>query len=122
MSGSWQMDIAVPRSGAKQFTLLARDVNGDPVNLTGIDAAMEFREQSGDASTIAVAGIETCRDVTGVVLTDADNGQVLVSIYGSIFGAVEGQYEVVRLSHKIRFTKAGESPLLIYGQINLLPE
>jgi len=122
MSGSWQMDIAVPRSGAKQFTLLARDVNGDPVNLTGIDAAMEFREQSGDASTIAVAGIETSRDVTGVVLTDADNGQVLVSIYGSIFGAVEGQYEVVRLSHKIRFTKAGEAPLLIYGQVNLLPE
>lgn len=122
MPAAWQMDIAVPRSGSSQFTLLARDVNGGPVDLTGVSVAMEFREQSGDTSTIATGGVETGGDVTGVVLTDAANGQFLVSIYGSIFAAVEGQYEVVRLSHKIRFTKAGEATLLIYGQVNLLPE
>ena len=122
MPSAWQMDIDVPRSGSAQFTILAEDVYGGVVDLTGVDVAMEFRNQSGDAIAIKTAGIEADDNETGVVVTDASGGQILVTIYGSDFASLDGSYELVRLSHKIRFTKAGDAPLLIYGQINLLPE
>lgn len=122
MPSTWQMDIELPRSGSAQFTILAQDVNGGAVDLTGVDIVMEFRDQSGDAATISTAGIETNDDVTGVIVTDATGGQIFCTIYGSDFAALDGAYEVVRLSHKIRFTKTGDAPLLIYGQVNLLPE
>lgn len=122
MASAWQMDIEVPRSGSAQFTLLLEDVDGGAVDLTGVDIAMEFRDQSGDASAISTAGIEVNDDVTGVVVTDATGGQLLCTIYGADFSALDGAYEVVRLSHKIRFTKTGDAPLLIYGQVILLSE
>lgn len=122
MSSSWQMDIDLPRTGSAQFTIFAEDVNGGPVDLTGVDIAMEFRHQSGDASTIKTAGVEADDNKTGVVVTDAAGGQILITIYGSDFSALDGGYEMVRLSHKVRFTKAGDAPLLIFGQVNLLPE
>ena len=122
MSASWQMDIDLPRSGSAQFTILAEDVYGGVVDLTGVNVAMEFRYQSGDTATLKTAGVEADDNETGIVITDASGGQILVTIYGSDFSALDGKYEVVRLSHKIRFTKAGDAPLLIYGQTNLLPE
>lgn len=122
MPSAWQMDIELPRTGSAQFTILAQDVNGGAVDLTGVDIVMEFRDHSGDAATISTAGIETNDDVTGVIVTDATGGQILLTIYGADFSALDGAYEVVRLSHKIRFTKTGDAPLLIYGQVILLPE
>ncbi|WP_066770120.1 hypothetical protein [Sphingobium sp. CCH11-B1] len=116
------MNIDVPRSGAAQFTLLLRDVEDGPVDLTGVAVAIEFRNESGDSDTIATAGVEANDDVTGLVWTDQANGQALVTYYGSDFDALDGQYDVVRLSHKIRFTKAGDAPLLVFGRVNLLPE
>jgi len=122
MSSSWQMDVEIPRSGAEQFTLLLQDVEGGPVDLTGVAVAIEFRNEAGDTDTIAVAGVEVNDNETGLVWTDQANGQALVTYYGSDFSALDGAYEVVRLSHKIRFTKAGDAPLLVFGRVNLLPE
>jgi hypothetical protein len=122
MSSAWEMNIDVPRSGSAQFTILARDVVGGPVDLTGVDIALEVRRQSGDSATILTAGIETNDSETGIVVTDAGGGQILVTIYGADLASIDGEYETVRLSHKIRFTKSGDAPLLVFGQINLLPE
>jgi len=116
------MDVEIPRSGAAQFTLLLQDVEGGPVDLTGVDVAIEFRNEAGDSATIKTAGVEANDNETGLVWTDQANGQALVTYYGSDFAALDGQYEVVRLSHKIRFTKAGDAPLLVFGRVNLLPE
>ncbi|MEJ7933480.1 hypothetical protein WG907_04310 [Sphingobium sp. AN558] len=122
MSGEYLMDINVPRSGAAQFTLLFRDINDDPVDCTGCTVAIEFRYAAGDPSTIATATSQADDNVTGLVWTDIATGQALVTIYGSIFSALDGDYEVVPLSYKIRLTKAGDPPVLVFGTLNLLAE
>jgi hypothetical protein len=116
------MPVEIPRSGAAQFTLLLLDVDGGPVDLTGVAVAIEFRNEAGDTATLKTAGAEANDNVTGLVWTDQANGQARVTFYGSDFAALDGKYEVVRLSHKIRFTKAGDAPLLVFGRVNLLPE
>ena len=122
MASLWEMPIEIPRSGAQQFTLLLQDVEGGPVDLTGVGVAIEFRNEAGDSETIKTAGVEANDNVTGLFWADQANGQALITYYGSDFAALDGKYEVVRLSHKIRFTKAGDAPLLVFGRVNLLPE
>lgn len=122
MSGEYLMDINVPRSGAAQFTLLFEDVLGGPVDCTGCSVAIEFRLRAGDDATVATATSQADDNVTGLVWTDIATGQALVTIYGSIFSAIDGPYEVVPLSHKIRLTKAGDPPVLVFGTLNLLAE
>ena len=122
MPSTWEMDIDLPRRGSQQFTLLARDVNDGPVDLTDVAIVISVRLQSGDTDLILAAGIRADGAESGIVVTDASGGQILVTLYGEDFDEIEGRYEVVRLAHEIRFTKAGEAPLLVFGQLNLLPE
>lgn len=122
MPSSWRLDIDLPRSGSAQFTVLANDVTGQPVDLQGVDVNIEALLQSGDDTPFLTKGVGLDDSTTGIVLTDAAHGQFLCTYYGSDFDALDGKYEVVRLSHKIRMTKDGDAPLLIFGQINLLPE
>ena len=122
MASTYQLDFDLPRSGSQQFTLLFKDILDGAVDLTGVAVAIEYRNASGDVSTIATAGVETDDNVTGLVWTDIANGQALYTVYGSIFSAVDGDYEVVTLSHKVRLTETGTPPFLIFGTINLLPE
>lgn len=122
MSGEYEMDINVPRSGAAQLTLLFEDVNGNPVDCTGCTVAIEFRYAAGDASTIATATSQADDNVTGLVWTDITSGQALITIYGSTFSAIAGPYEVVPLSYKIRLTKSNDPPVLVFGTLNLLAE
>lgn len=122
MSSNWQLDVEIPRSGAAQFTLLLQDIQGGPVDLTGASAEIEFRKEAGDDDIILSAGVVTSDQVTGLVWTDQANGQALVTYFGADLSALDGQYEVVRLSHKIRFTRPGDAPLLVFGRVNLLPE
>lgn len=122
MSGEYLMDISVPRSGAAQYTLLFEDVLGQPVDCTGCTVAIEFRNRAGDVDTLATATSQADDNVTGLVWTDIATGQALITIYGSIFAAIDGPYEVVPLSYKIRLTKAGDPPVLVFGTLNLLAE
>lgn len=122
MASAYQLDFDLPRSGSQQFTLLFKDILGGFVDLTGVTVEIEYRNASGDTSTIAKTGVQTDYDVNGLVWTDIANGQALYTVYGALFSAVDGHYEVVTLSHKIRLTKAGAPPFLIFGTINLLPE
>lgn len=122
MNSAYRLDFSVPRSGSEQFTLLAEDVGKNPVDLTGVSVAIEIFKQSGDTIPILKAGGAFDDSVTGMVWTDAATGQMLFTYYGSALASVDGQYEVVRLSHKIRLSKTGDPPLLIYGTLELLPE
>jgi len=121
MAAAWTMDIEVARSGSQQVTIFFRDIAGVGVDLTGVSVAIEFAF-SGCVEPIFTAGLETDGSVTGLVMTDAENGQTLLTIYGSDFDMVDCNCRPETLTYKIILTATGEPPLLVYGPLKLLTE
>lgn len=121
MAAAWSMDIEVARSGAQQVTLLFQDISGAGVDLTGVSVAIEFAF-SGCTDPIFTAGLETDGSVTGLTMTDAVNGQALLTIYGSDFDMVDCNCRPESLTYKVILTAAGEPPLLVYGPLKLITE
>lgn len=61
------------RGSTLPFTVTGTDTAGDPIDLTGATVKMEVKDAAGDVVlTLQTGG-------TGIVLTDAANGQMTIS-------------------------------------------
>lgn len=107
------LPIRLERNGSWSRTLFFRDEFDAAVNLTGVTFAGSVRPVAG-SSTVLASLVFT--------VTDAQNGQVLVSLVGSEMDEVSGTQESVRLAHDAYATKGGVPTVIFRGTLILDPE
>lgn len=102
------------RNGAEPFTLFFVGPDDTPINLTGVTLTLQVRRAAGlGGSAITTATNTGDVTITGIVITDATGGQVMITILGTDFSAFDGVMEDVELAYDLRATKSGVPPTII---------
>lgn len=107
------LPIRLERNGSWSRTLFFTDELDQPVDLTGVTFTGSVRSSAGSATVLAALVF---------AITDAANGQILVSLIGSELDEVAGTQEAVRLAHDAYATKAGVPTVIFRGTTILDPE
>lgn len=108
------LDLQVERNGSMARTLLFEDSFGVAVDLTGVTFTGQVRRAAG------VSGSPIASFTFSVI--DATGGQLVFSILGSAFDAVEGVQEVVTLAYDMIATKDGDPTVIMRGNFYVYPE
>lgn len=88
------MDIEVPRNGSFSRTSQLVDDQGEPIDLTSNEMAIDVRRLPGDGG-MPVASF-------AVEVEPGTQGYFTESIVGSAMASVSGVYETVRLAYDLR--------------------
>lgn len=113
MGATVKMDIELQRNAtfARQFALT--DDTGAALDLTGATFAFDVKARAGDPDPPLASAT--------VTVVNAAGGLVKVVLAGSLFAAIDGDYEAVRLAYDFIGTQAGISTVLARGTLTLLP-
>lgn len=121
MSAAYR-EIVQQRNGDEPFTLFLYDAEDSPIDLTGVTFNLQVRPAAGDGGTAIVDATNSIDPAeTGIIITDATGGQILITILGEDFAAVDGEFEDVRLAYDLIATKDGIDTALMRGPFILQP-
>lgn len=88
------MDIEVPRNGSFARTSQLVDDQGEPIDLTSNEMALDIRRLPGDGGAPVGSA--------AVTIEEGNQGFFTEVIVGSDLAAVAGVYETVRLAYDLR--------------------
>lgn len=108
-----RLDIALQRNEGWARTLLIRDDDDKPIDLTGMTLAMQVRDKLN----------QTLVEEARVTIADAVNGEALVELrggQGSLLGNYGDPIQTVNLHHDLLLTDESGQSIVLWSGIIIL--
>jgi len=107
-----RLDLRVYRHGMYHETWQLRDVDGNPLDITGCTMQLYFRAAAGQGPTLLTSTFDIYGPAYGLFTVTFDGA----------FPGVPGQSEVVRIAYDLRLTYSnGVRVVPVAGQLSIIP-